>query len=406
MRDLFELLDAVDLTLSRAGHVLSEPRLTPLASRAASLRSRRQYVGDILVLAIAGGTGTGKSSVLNAIAGEPIASVSVRRPHTDEPLAWIPATADDAFRSALAGIGVTRQVEQSVYPQLAVVDLPDMDSIASWHRQMVEDLLPRIDAVLWLFEPEKYRDRLVHEEFLAELATYRHQFFFALNQIDRLRPGDRDAVIGDLEAALIEDGFDDPLVFPIAAAPMSGLPEGIAELRDFLGTRLDVKRTAVTKSIIDARNLVRDIGEAAGVWNAGPLDFERRWEAARGQAMHDLEDAVGPAAREEAMCRVEDLVAALSTEAGVVFGEILRERFDQKRIEAAVDEAVELVGSDGADRALDELGEEMRQVAWDRSRLAATTVYAAVGADQLADRVGQLARRSWVGTSTSSASAS
>ncbi len=122
--------------------------------------------------------------------------------------------------------------------------------------------------------------------------------------------------------------------------------------------------------------------------------------------MHDLEDAVGPAAREEAMCRVEDLVAALSTEAGVVFGEILRERFDQKRIEAAVDEAVELVGSDGADRALDELGEEMRQVAWDRSRLAATTVYAAVGADQLADRVGQLARRSWVGTSTSSASAS
>ncbi|MDX1385823.1 MAG: hypothetical protein R3190_19380, partial [Thermoanaerobaculia bacterium] len=341
MRDLFELFDAVDLTLSRAGPVVPDSRLAPLASRAASLRSRRHYVGDVLVLAIAGGTGTGKSSVLNAIAGEEVASVSVRRPHTDQPLAWIPSTVDDAFRDALARIGVTRQVEQALMPHLAVVDLPDMDSIATWHRQMVEDLLPRIDAVLWLFEPEKYRDRIVHEEFLAVLSSYRHQFFFALNQIDRVRPHDRGAVVDDLTLALVEDGFDDPLVFSIAAAPTRGPVVGIDELRDFLARRLDVKRTAITKSILDARGLVRAIGEAAGVWNASPLDFERRWNTARGQALGDLEAAMGPAAREEAMCRVEDLVAALSTEAGDAFGEMLRERFDQKRIEEAIDEAIE-----------------------------------------------------------------
>ena len=50
MRDLFELLDNVDLTLTRAAAVLPEARLAPLASRAESLRSKRGYVGDVLVL--------------------------------------------------------------------------------------------------------------------------------------------------------------------------------------------------------------------------------------------------------------------------------------------------------------------------------------------------------------------
>jgi GTP-binding protein EngB required for normal cell division len=407
MRDLFELLDAVDLTLSRAGSVLTEPQLTPLASRAESLRTKRRYVGDVLVLAIAGGTGAGKSSVLNAIAGTEVSSVSVLRPHTDHPVAWIPAEADDTLRDALGRLGITRQVEQSMFPQLAIVDLPDMDSTASWHRQMVEDLLPRIDAVLWLFEPEKYRDRVVHEEFLSELNAYRHQFFFALNQIDRLRERDLKPVLDDLEAALVEDGFDDPLLFAIAAAPPDGAPVGLEELRAFLAHQLDVKRTAVAKTIIDARNLVREIAETGGVWNASPVDFERRWAGARDQAMKDLRATHGPAAREEAICRIEDLVAAMGTEVGSVFGTVIRHRFDREMIERVVDSAAAIADDEiRAVARLDELGTELGQVMWDRARLAATAVYAAIGADQLADSVGQLARSSWSGARTMSASGS
>lgn len=405
MRDLFELLDAVDLTLTRVGSVLPDPKLTPLVARAENLRSKRRYVGDVLVLAIAGGTGTGKSSVLNAIAGADVSSVSVLRPHTDTPVGWIPADADGLLRAQLGRLGVTRQVEQTMFPHLAILDLPDMDSIAAWHRQMVEDLLPQIDAVLWLFEPEKYRDRIVHEDFLSELRVYRNQFFFALNQVDRLRERDLKPVLDDLEAALVEDGFDRPLLFAIAAAPPEGPPIGLEELRTFLGQQLDVKRTAVAKTIIDARNLVREIAETAGVWNAGPVDFERRWAGARDQAVKDLAATFGPAAREEAICRIEDLVAALATEVGAAFGTVIRREFDRVEIERSVDSAAAITDSDIASGRLDELGERIRAVLWARSRLAATAVYAAVGADQLADRVGQLARGSW-GASTLSASGS
>lgn len=407
VRDLFELLDAVDLSLSRAQSVLPDRQLSPLASRAESLRAKRSYVGDVLVLAIAGGTGSGKSSVLNAIAGVEVSSVSVLRPHTDHPVGWIPATADETLRNALARLGVTRQVEQTMFPHLAIIDLPDMDSIASWHRQMVEDLLPRIDAVLWLFEPEKYRDRVVHEEFLAELYNYRHQFFFALNQVDRLRERDIKPVLDDLEVALREDGFTDPLLFAIAAAPQSGPQIGLEELKAFLGHQLDVKRTAVAKTIIDARNLVREIGENAGVWNAAPLEFDRRWSTARDQALKDLTSTHGPAAREEAICRLEDLVAALGTEVGRVYGDLLRSGFDRDRLEGVIDAAVhEVSGGRVESRTLDELGAELREIIWNRARLAATAVYAAIGADQLSDRVGQLARSGWSGARTVSASGS
>ena len=409
MRDVFELLDAVDLALSRATTVIDETQMVSLASRARSLRSKRGYVGDVLVLAIAGGTGAGKSSVLNAIAGVEVSSVSVLRPHTDHPIGWIPSTSDEKLRSALGNLGITRQVEQDMFPHLAIVDLPDMDSVAGWHRQMVEHLLPRIDAVLWLFEAEKYRDRVVHDEFLSELSAYRHQFFFALNQVDRLREADLKPVLDDLEAALVEDGFDDPLVFALAAAPASGPQVGLEELRVFLGEQLDVKRTAIAKTIIDARNLVQDIADTAGVWNAEPVDCDRRWEVARELALKDLTATAGPAAPEEAICRVEDLIAAIGTEVGRSYGSAIRSSFDRRQIESTIDAAAEALGDEddvaGAREVLDTaIGATLRDVLWDRARLAATTVYAAVGADQLADHIGQLARSSWSGARTFSAS--
>ena len=96
MRDVPELLDAIDLVLTRADGIVPEELLGSARDYANDIRQRRGFLGETLVLATAGGTGTGKSSLLNALAGEVITSVSVLRPHTDEPLAVIPENPEPA----------------------------------------------------------------------------------------------------------------------------------------------------------------------------------------------------------------------------------------------------------------------------------------------------------------------
>ncbi len=139
-------------------------------------------------MAVAGGTGTGKSSLVNALAGEVITSVSVLRPHTDEPFAVVPVNPEPAVTVLLDTLGIAYRREHAAFTRTAIIDLPDIDSIADWHRERVEDLIPRVDGVIWLFDPDKYRDPIVHDEFLSQLAVHKSQFIFALNKIDKSAP--------------------------------------------------------------------------------------------------------------------------------------------------------------------------------------------------------------------------
>ena len=52
-------------------------------------RERLRFPGATYVLALAGGTGVGKSSLLNAIAGSTVSAAAARRPTTSEPVAWL-----------------------------------------------------------------------------------------------------------------------------------------------------------------------------------------------------------------------------------------------------------------------------------------------------------------------------
>ena len=184
MRDVPELLDAIDLVIARGHGVVSRAILQTADQLAGEIRERRGFLGETLVLAVAGGTGTGKSSLVNALAGEVITSVSVLRPHTDEPFAVIPENPEPAVTVLLDTLGIAYRHEHAAFTRTAIIDLPDLDSIADWHRERVEDLIPRVDGVIWLFDPDKYRDPIVHDQFLSQLAEHRSQFIFALNKID------------------------------------------------------------------------------------------------------------------------------------------------------------------------------------------------------------------------------
>ncbi|NIR36403.1 MAG: dGTPase, partial [Actinobacteria bacterium] len=129
MSDLITVVEELDLVVSlAAGHVHPD-EVYEARTVAEWARARAGHLGSTLVLALVGGTGSGKSSLLNALAGEAIASTSPVRPHTTEPLAWIPAEAEPSLTHLLDRLGVERRVPHSRFAHLAVLDMTDVDSV-------------------------------------------------------------------------------------------------------------------------------------------------------------------------------------------------------------------------------------------------------------------------------------
>lgn len=272
MRDLTSALDLLDLAIASSENLASEPNREDAANIALAARRRQNYFSDAVVVAIAGGTGSGKSSLLNAISGRTIAPTSPLRPHTDEPLAWIPAD-DHAIAAIVETIGVDEVVVHDDGPNLAIIDLPDLDSVVDSHRTLVESLLPVVDAVVWIFDPVKYHDPSIHLEFLARATAYEPVFAFVLNKIDRLDEGEAEAVATHLGVILSMNGFSDPTVHPIAADPPDGEPIGIELLVTALNDTLIVKRADRAKLVQDMLQAGRRLAAETNAWS-GTTDDE------------------------------------------------------------------------------------------------------------------------------------
>ena len=275
MRSLTTALDLLDLAIATSAGLASEPSRVDAASAAAAARKRQDHMSDSVIVAIAGGTGSGKSSLLNAIAGRPIVSTSALRPHTDEPFAWIPAD-DPAIAAMIDGLGISDFVVHDDGPSLAIVDLPDLDSVDDRHRTLVESLLPLVDAVMWVFDPIKYHDPSIHVDFLARLVPYEPVFTFVLNKSDRLDEAEVEAVSTHLGVILGMDGFRDPSVVAVAADPPNGDPVGIEALLAVLGDTLITKRADRAKLIEDVLRAGRTLAAESDVWSGTPDDAHDR----------------------------------------------------------------------------------------------------------------------------------
>ncbi|WP_112468077.1 YfjP family GTPase, partial [Streptomyces triticisoli] len=279
-------------TLAEASRVLDEAA------------ARRRLSGQHTVVAIAGATGSGKSQLFNALAGVAISETGVRRPTTAAPIAcsWSDGAASLIDRLGIPG-RLRRRPLQGPDPDpqlrgLVLVDLPDHDSAAVQHREHVDRILALVDAVIWVVDPEKYADAVLHERYLRPMAGHAEVMFIVLNQVDRLPGEAADQVLDDLRRLLDEDGvalgeYGEPGATVLAVSALTG--DGVGELREALGQFVAERGAA-------ARRISADV-DAAAV-RLRPVYATRRGaglsEEAREEFAARLADAVGATAAGEA----------------------------------------------------------------------------------------------------------
>ncbi|MFI7445236.1 GTPase [Nonomuraea indica] len=212
--------------------------------------ARRGLSVEHTVAALAGATGSGKSSLFNALAGKDVAAVGVTRPTTSaaQAVVWEGAARGGAVPGGGAGPLLDwldvfgRHPAADASPDISgliLLDLPDHDSIQLAHRLEVDRLVELVDLLVWVVDPQKYADAALHERYLRPLAAHRDVMVVVLNQVDRLPPAAVDRCLRDLRRLLDEDGLRGVPV--LAASARTG--SGLGDLRSLLGSRVADRRS-------------------------------------------------------------------------------------------------------------------------------------------------------------------
>lgn len=270
--DVTGQIAAVDTALG-AGAQFLDPEAVAAARTVLVRAGERSRIGaETTAVALVGATGSGKSSLFNAISGLGIAEVGAKRPTTSEPLACI--WGRDIEDPVLDFVRVPRRhrmERESVLDGdrevplhgLVLLDVPDHDSTAVAHRLEVDRLVEVVDLMIWVVDPQKYADQALHARYLKNLTGYESVMLVVLNQIDRLADDEAELCRRDLRRLLDADGLESVRLMTASASR----GDGIEPLRAVLGE-------VVHRKTVVAQRLSADLDDVMDRLALGVADKE------------------------------------------------------------------------------------------------------------------------------------
>jgi GTP-binding protein EngB required for normal cell division len=219
--------------LEIAGSRLDDTTSRHVTRAVEGVRERLALGVDHTVVAFAGGTGSGKSSLFNKVTRLSFADVGVKRPTTarvtacswsedaDALLDWIRVERE----RRIVHSGELEGADEQDLTGLVLLDLPDHDSVEPAHRDVVDRVLPMVDLLVWVVDPQKYADDALHSGYLREQVGSEASMVVLLNQIDTVPEVQRENLVADLRRLLADDGLHGVHVQEVSARTGEGIDE-------------------------------------------------------------------------------------------------------------------------------------------------------------------------------------
>ena len=328
-RSVTSLKDAISYGEGR----VPETVLLDAAETLERLSQRRELSTEHTVIGFFGATGSGKSTLFNAIAGQNIALSAPTRPTTstvqaaiweaegsEELLDWLGidkrvypqtqalAAEGEAIEGNEAG-GNNKSAGGAVAPNavtepapglfnrirravggrgemrtrtggLILLDMPDFDSVTTTNRDLAARMMRYVDVLVWVVDPQKYADAVIHRDFMVPLAASGAQALCVLNQADKLAPAEVPAVLASLTRLLQAEGTEAHLLAaPIAVSARTG--EGVDVLRDLLAQVAAAKSLSLQRTDAQLHATASQLrtyagGEGTVLAGAYALDAEQK----------------------------------------------------------------------------------------------------------------------------------
>ncbi|MDQ2674650.1 MAG: dynamin family protein [Chloroflexota bacterium] len=238
-----------------------------------------------LLVVIMGSTGSGKSSLLNALAGRQVSPSGVLRPTTRRAVAI-------GHRDDLGGrigavserSGLELRVDDDARRGLVLVDAPDFDSVEAENREHALELLEVADLVIFVTTATRYADQ-VPWDVLGRARTRGVPLLAVLNRMPS-EADDADAVArdyrallergrlleqgagGGLEVVAVAEGALDPRRDALAADAIAPVRKALDRLVASDAERRDLARRGLAAAL-------KGVPEAAEAI-AGQIDEEQR----------------------------------------------------------------------------------------------------------------------------------